>query len=63
MTLTDNEFDADATLEGARSWIECESPTYDGKSVDRMMAQAIRALAFMRSTSASTSRHWRSGRA
>ena len=32
-------FDADAMLEGLRTWIECESPTYDAASVNRMQKQ------------------------
>ena len=37
-------FDADAMLDGLRPWIECESPTYDAASVNRMMDIASRAL-------------------
>jgi glutamate carboxypeptidase len=37
-------FDADAMLAGLREWIECESPTYDAGSVNRMMDIASRAL-------------------
>ena len=37
-------FDADAMLEGLRTWIECESPTYDAASVNRMMDIASREL-------------------
>ncbi len=38
-------FDADAMLEGLRVWVECESPTYDPPSVNRMMDVASRDLA------------------
>jgi glutamate carboxypeptidase len=37
-------FDAEAMLDGLRSWIECESPTYDAASVNRMMDIAAREL-------------------
>jgi glutamate carboxypeptidase len=37
-------FDADAMLEGLRVWVECESPTYDPPSVNRMMDIASRDL-------------------
>ena len=37
-------FDAEAMLAGLREWIECESPTYDAASVNRMMDIASRAL-------------------
>lgn len=37
-------FDADAMLEGLRVWVECESPTYDPASVNRMMDLASRDL-------------------
>ncbi|HET8995783.1 MAG TPA: M20/M25/M40 family metallo-hydrolase, partial [Acetobacteraceae bacterium] len=37
-------FDADAMLEGLRVWVECESPTYDPASVNRMMDIAARDL-------------------
>jgi glutamate carboxypeptidase len=42
---TDLPFDADAMLEGLRSWVECESPTYDRAAVNRMMEMASRDLA------------------
>ena len=38
-------FDADAMLDGLRTWVECESPTYDAASVNRMMDIASRELA------------------
>jgi glutamate carboxypeptidase len=37
-------FDADAMLEGLRAWVECESPTFDAASVNRMMDLASREL-------------------
>ncbi len=37
-------FDADAMLDGLRSWIECESPTWDAAAVNRMMDLAAREL-------------------
>jgi len=38
-------FDADAMLDGLRTWVECESPTYDVAAVNRMMDIASRELA------------------
>ena len=38
-------FDADAMLAGLRPWVECESPTFDAASVNRMMDLAGRDLA------------------
>jgi len=37
-------FDADTMLAGLREWVECESPTFDPASVNRMMDIASRAL-------------------
>jgi glutamate carboxypeptidase len=37
-------FDADAMLQGLRAWVECESPTFDAPSVNRMMDIASRTL-------------------
>jgi glutamate carboxypeptidase len=37
-------FDANSMLAGLGEWIECESPTYDAASVNRMMDIASRAL-------------------
>ena len=37
-------FDADAMLDGLRTWVECESPTYDAAAVNRMMDIASREL-------------------
>ncbi|MBE3637957.1 M20/M25/M40 family metallo-hydrolase [Mangrovicoccus algicola] len=36
-TWKDLAFDTDTIIEGMRPWIECESPTWDGAAVDRMM--------------------------
>jgi hypothetical protein len=41
-------FDADAMLAGLQEWVECESPTYDPGSVNRMMDIAGRALIVVR---------------
>jgi glutamate carboxypeptidase len=40
----DLPFDADTMLDGLRTWIECESPTYDASAVNRMMDLAARDL-------------------
>jgi glutamate carboxypeptidase len=37
-------FDADAMLDGLRTWVECESPTWDTAAVNRMMDIASREL-------------------
>ncbi len=37
-------FDADAMLDGLRTWVECESPTWDAAAVNRMMDIASRDL-------------------
>ena len=37
-------FDADTMLDGLRAWVECESPTYDAASVNRMMDLVTREL-------------------
>ncbi len=37
-------FDADTMLDGLRTWIECESPTWDTAAVNRMMDIASRDL-------------------
>jgi glutamate carboxypeptidase len=37
-------FDAKVMLDGLRVWVECESPTYDSASVNRMMDIASRDL-------------------
>jgi glutamate carboxypeptidase len=37
-------FDANTMLDGLRAWVECESPTFDAASVNRMMDLASRDL-------------------
>ncbi len=37
-------FDADTMLDGLRTWVECESPTWDAAAVNRMMDIASRDL-------------------
>ena len=37
-------FDANTMLDGLRAWVECESPTYDAASVNRMMDLVTREL-------------------
>ncbi len=44
MNPADLPFDADTMLDGLRTWIECESPTYDASAVNRMMDVASRDL-------------------
>ena len=44
MNAAELPFDADTMLDGLRIWIECESPTYDAASVNRMMDVASREL-------------------
>ncbi len=43
-------FDAETMLAGLRSWVECESPTWDAAAVGRMMDLAGRELALMGAT-------------
>jgi glutamate carboxypeptidase len=43
----DLPFDAEAMLPGLRTWVECESPTFDAAAVNRMMGIAARDLALM----------------
>ena len=43
----DLPFDAEAMLPGLRTWVECESPTYDAAAVARMMDLAARDLALL----------------
>ncbi|TDR89193.1 M20/M25/M40 family metallo-hydrolase [Enterovirga rhinocerotis] len=45
MNPTSLPFDADDMLAGLRTWVECESPTFDAAAVNRMMALAARDLA------------------
>ncbi|NVK33644.1 MAG: M20/M25/M40 family metallo-hydrolase [Rhodobacteraceae bacterium] len=37
MTYLDLPFDTDEMLTGLKTWVECESPTYDAAAVNRMM--------------------------
>src|SRR3954465_1426678 len=43
-------FDSEAMLEGLRSWVECESPTWDADAVNRMLDIAARDMAIMGAT-------------
>ncbi|SDC25759.1 M20/M25/M40 family metallo-hydrolase [Belnapia rosea] len=45
--VLDLPFDAEAMLPGLRTWVECESPTFDAAAVARMMEIAARDLALM----------------
>ncbi|MBX2825302.1 MAG: M20/M25/M40 family metallo-hydrolase [Gammaproteobacteria bacterium] len=45
MNYTSLPFDAETMVTGLRSWIECESPTYDAAAVNRMMDIAAYELA------------------
>jgi glutamate carboxypeptidase len=47
MDLTALPFDSDEMLRGLRPWIECESPTWERRAVNRMMGLAARDLAVM----------------
>jgi glutamate carboxypeptidase len=47
MNPSDLPFDASTMLAGLRTWVECESPTYDAAAVNRMMGLAARDLAIM----------------
>src|SRR3982074_1060821 len=47
MNPNDLPFDASAMLAGLRTWVECESPTFDAAAVNRMMGVAARDLAIM----------------
>jgi len=40
-------FDPDDLLSGLKTWVECESPTFDAAAVNRMMDVASRQLALM----------------
>jgi len=40
-------FDSEAMLQGLRPWVECESPTIDAASVERMLDLAAREMAIM----------------
>jgi glutamate carboxypeptidase len=43
-------FDSEAMLQGLRSWVECESPTWDKAAVERMLDLAAREMAIMGAT-------------
>src|SRR5436189_1348014 len=43
-------FDSEAMLQGLRSWVECESPTWDAGAVERMLDLAAREMAIMGAT-------------
>ena len=47
MNPSDLPFDAGTMLAGLRTWVECESPTFDAAAVNRMMGLAVRDLAIM----------------
>jgi glutamate carboxypeptidase len=47
MNPSDLPLDAGAMLAGLRTWVECESPTFDAAAVNRMMGVAARDLAIM----------------
>jgi glutamate carboxypeptidase len=47
MRPTDLPFDAPTMLAGLRTWVECESPTFDRAAVNRMMGVAARDLAML----------------
>ena len=43
-------FDSELMLQGLRAWVECESPTWDARAVDRMLDLAAREMAIMGAT-------------
>src|SRR5262245_23494007 len=43
-------FDSEAMLLGLKSWVECESPTWDAAAVERMLDLAARDMAIMGAT-------------
>lgn len=47
MQLNDLPFDPQSMLSGLRTWVECESPTWDAAAVNRMMGVAGRDLALL----------------
>jgi glutamate carboxypeptidase len=47
MNPSELPFDAGAMLAGLRTWVECESPTFDAAAVNSMMGVAARDLAIM----------------
>ncbi|CCD98607.1 M20/M25/M40 family metallo-hydrolase [Bradyrhizobium sp. STM 3809] len=50
MNPSDLPFDTDAMLQGLRSWVECESPTWDAAAVERMLDLAARDMAISGAT-------------
>src|ERR1700676_2393664 len=40
-------FDSETMLQGLRTWVECESPTFDAAGVERMLDIAARDMAIM----------------
>src|SRR6202795_1154225 len=40
-------FDSETMLQGLRTWVECESPTWDAAAVERMLDIAARDMAIM----------------
>lgn len=47
MDLTGLPFDADAMLRGLQPWVQCESPTFNRRSVNRMMDLVARDLVLL----------------
>ena len=47
MNPTNLPFDSEAMLAGLRTWVECESPTWDAAAVERMLDLAAREMAIM----------------
>jgi glutamate carboxypeptidase len=47
MNPTNLPFDSETMLAGLRTWVECESPTWDAAAVDRMLDLAAREMAIM----------------
>jgi glutamate carboxypeptidase len=47
MNPNDLPFEAGTMLAGLRTWVECESPTFDAAAVNRMMGLAARDLAII----------------
>ncbi|HEY3679382.1 MAG TPA: M20/M25/M40 family metallo-hydrolase, partial [Bradyrhizobium sp.] len=43
-------FDTEVMLQGLRTWVECESPTWDSSAVNRMLDLAARDMAVMGAT-------------
>ena len=43
-------FDSEATPQGLRGWVECESPTWDARRGERMLDLAARDMAIMGAT-------------